>query len=487
MRQDVQAKDTLPAAPLRPPSVRRDKSRWNIAEWFILSQTVLPALLYIPGTQFLRIPIRMAVYGISLAVLAYFWIVMRARLRRSTSAHPAVPWLIACLVYLGLMLMHPTTNSYLAGIAQIGLYLAILAPVIWAPAFVRRPLHLRRLLWLLLFCNGINAFVGVMQAHDPGIWMPREFSSVVANSDYGLASLSYIGADGQRVLRPPGLGDTPGAVCGPALFALYFGLVFAVVDRVWWKKLFAGVAAILGATAIFLTLVRSSFLIAIGMIVVYIVVQIGQGRVLRAGALITVGFVAIAGAFIHSASIGGDNITSRFATIIEQNPKDFYMDNRGGQVQAGIVDLLPTYPFGAGLGRYGMMGLYFGNRQNPDSPPIWVEIQIPAWIVDGGIIMLALYGGALFITLKQQVRYTFSDTDGRVRLLSGIVLAGNAGLLALCFSYAVFLSPVGMQFWFLSGALQGIARKLPKKAPSTPSTHCEFPIMGPILSAPAAG
>ena len=48
---------------------KRPFAQWGFAEWFILSQTFLPALLYLPGTQPLRIPIRMASYGISLGAL----------------------------------------------------------------------------------------------------------------------------------------------------------------------------------------------------------------------------------------------------------------------------------------------------------------------------------------------------------------------------------------------------------------------------------
>ena len=133
MQQEVQATVTRSAVPVRPPSMkrhtRRSLRRWNIAEWFILSQTFLPAVLYLPGTQPLRVPIRMASYGISLAILAYYWVVMRSISRRSFRPHPAVPWLVGCLICLGFMLLHPTTNSYKAGLAQIGVYFSILAPV----------------------------------------------------------------------------------------------------------------------------------------------------------------------------------------------------------------------------------------------------------------------------------------------------------------------------------------------------------------------
>ena len=163
------------------------------------------------------------------------------------------------------------------------------------------------------------------------------------------------------------------------------------------------------------------------------------------------------------------------------------MENRGGQVESSIMEFLPSYPLGAGLGRWGMMNVYFGDQNNKDSKHLGVEIQIPAWIVDGGIILLMLYLGALFVTLQHQARLTFHHTDGRVRLLSGIVLAGNAGLVALCFSYPVFLSPVGMQFWFLSGALQAIAVKRPDKTVFRRSIRRKLPTTESALSSPAVG
>jgi hypothetical protein len=457
-----QMNEAMPAVQTRVLSSRdympvKRRLPWNLAEWFILSQTILPALLYLPGSQAFRVPIRVASYGIGLVALAYFWLVIRQGNRNSIRPHPSLPWLAGALAYMGLMLLHPTTNSLLAGIAQIALYLSVLAPVIWAPAFVENPARLKRLLWLLLLCNGINSFVGVMQVQDPDRWMPKEFSSVFMESDYGLGTVTYQGADGRTIIRPPGLGDAPGAVCGPAVFALFLGLVFVITGKNWRQKLAAAIFAVLGAAAIFLTLVRSSFLIAVGMVVVYFVFLVVRKQGKQAGALLVVGAVAITVAFLHSARVGGDSLTERFQTILADDPMTFYYENRGNQVAAGFVSLLPEYPFGAGLGRWGMMNAYFGNPANAASPPIWVEIQVPAWIVDGGVIMLILYPVALLVTVWQQARLTFRHPDPGVCTLAGIILASNLGLIALCSSYTVFVAPVGMQFWFLSGALHGVA------------------------------
>ena len=67
-------------------------------------------------------------------------------------------------------------------LAHIAVYFAVLAPLFWAPVFVRTPEHLARLLWLLLICCGINSVVGVLQVYDPARWMPAEFSRVMTEN-----------------------------------------------------------------------------------------------------------------------------------------------------------------------------------------------------------------------------------------------------------------------------------------------------------------
>ncbi|MFZ1105362.1 MAG: hypothetical protein WAN86_21335, partial [Hyphomicrobiaceae bacterium] len=94
--------------------------------------------------------------------------------------------------------------------------------------------------------------------------------------------------------------------------------------------------------------------------------------------------------FIGALALGGETILARFSTIFDENPGDLYYDSRGNQVLHAFVGLLLEYPLGAGLGRWGMMYSYFGDPNNVLAPPIWAEIQWPAWIIDGGLIMLLL-------------------------------------------------------------------------------------------------
>src|SRR5258707_3906701 len=140
------------------------RGEWGFPEFFVLSQTILPTLLYIPGVQFIRVPIRMSAFAVSLFGLAWYG----KKIARSGLNAPALKWLAICFVYLGLMIFHPRTNSLLAGIAQVMLYLSVLAPMFLASHLKYTPQRVQRLLFIILVCSGINALVGVLQVYDPG-------------------------------------------------------------------------------------------------------------------------------------------------------------------------------------------------------------------------------------------------------------------------------------------------------------------------------
>ena len=298
-----------------PRQVPKKRMPWNFAEWFVVSQTLLPGLLYLPGSQPFRVPIRMACYGITLAALAYFWR-NRTRLRQ----HPSVKWLVLSLAYLWLLMLHPTTNSVASGLAQIGLYLSVLAPVIWAPKLVQSPERLERILWLFLICNGLSSVVGVLQVYDADRWMPAEFSSVQLASQWGLGTVTYQGPDGRTIIRPPGLGDAPGAVAGAGVLAMFLGLVFVVTKQNLLARGAALVLAGFGAAAVLLTLVRSSFLIGLIMLACFLYLQVRQGRIAIAISVSMLCLGIMAAAFIGALALGGETILNRFSTILDENP-----------------------------------------------------------------------------------------------------------------------------------------------------------------------
>jgi hypothetical protein len=172
-----------------------------------------------------------------------------------------------------------------------------------------------------------------------------------------------------------------------------------------------------------------------------------------AGLLVTALFSLLIVARTGAASL------RRFQALTASDPLTVYYNaNRGEQLENGFTYLLPTYPLGAGLGRWGMMRVYFGDESNIDSPSIWAELQFPAWILDGGVILMILYCLALLAAVFYEVRIARDAIDPKLRLAAPMIVAANMGVLALVFGFTPFTTQIGMQYWFLAGALHGVAQ-----------------------------
>ena len=424
---------------------------WGFAEVFVISQTVLPALLYLPGSQAFRLPIRFSAFGISL--LAFAWYQLAAPSLPRTRMQP---WVVALMTLLGLMVLHPQTVTLTAGMAQIGVYLAVIAPIFWAPHFVRSPEQMARLFWILLLCSGANAVVGVLQVYDPARWLPQEFSRVITQSTIGLGAVTYVGANGQQIVRPPGLFDTPGAVAGPAMFASLLGLIFTVSPIPFWKRALSLLIAGCGFAAIYLSQVRISLVVAVLMLAVYALVLFRQGRVARSSqfGLLAVGVLALS--FSLALTVGGASVAERFKSLFADDPLAVYQQARGAQLRYTFAELLYRYPFGAGLGRWGMTAGYFGSS-DPNIPPIWAEIQFTGWMIDGGVLMIGLYLGALIAAARSQFNLAKLSEYPRVGTCAAVVLAAGIGPAVMIISFTPFVAQIGIQYWFLAGALHGVA------------------------------
>jgi hypothetical protein len=401
----------------------------------------------------------MGAYVIALVGFALWW--FRSVAQRP-GRHPAERWLVFVLSYLVLMIFHPLTSGLLAGVAQTLLYASIFCSVFWVQAFVTRPRQLVRILAILLVCNGINSVVGVLQVYDPLRFMPTQLSLSLSRA--ALAASTFIGPNGRPMMRPPGLFDTPGAVCGPGTVAALLGLVFAVESFAWWKRAAALLLSLAGISAIYLSHVRASLVVTLGMMVVYAAVLVLQNQKARLTVFSSLGVGIIFVGLTATTIIGGEGIRERFSTLLGNDPQKLYFESRGNQLQTGFTELASQYPFGAGLARWGMMHGYFADRSNLDSTEIWAEVQPSVWLLDGGLVLLCAYSLALLVTVWKEWKTTMGLASRDDRLWAATVAAVNIGTLALVFSFVPFVTQVGLQYWFLEGALYGAMLGQPRRS-----------------------
>jgi len=216
-----------------------------------------------------------------------------------------------------------------------------------------------------------------------------------------------------------------------------------------------------GIAAVYLSHVRASAVVGLAMMVTYVALLVRQRQTLRAMNFGALAVALVLAGFVAASTLGGPSVRDRFVTLFS-DPRDLYYSSRGVQLENAFSDLLTTYPFGAGLARWGVMNNYAGGS---GSTRLWAEIQPAAWILDGGLFLLALYPVALASTLRWHVRLLERLRDPADRLCTGAIVAVNVGTLVLVTTFVPFTTQLGLQFWFLEGLLCGaMGGRLPPDA-----------------------
>ena len=449
---------TVAPVPSAPATITRAKllrERWPWLTTFLAVQFLWGTLLFLPGSQAYRPIVRALPYAVAAAL-----VVIYVPTIRRTRAPAGTLLLLFALGLLALNLLHPTSLLE-AGVAQCVFQASIAAPMFWAWKAVNGLTQLRRLLWIAFALNTIGASIGVLQVYYPDRFMPPQFSTLgIRLNELYVESLTYVGPDGQRIVRPPGLSDQPGGAAVTGALAVVLGVGLSLTAGTRTLSALGLASAGVGLAAIYLTQVRSLLLMSLGALAVLGLVLFRRGQVQLAVRIAISAVVLVVGSFLWARTLGGEAVEERFVGITRQGAVQTYQENRGGFVAQTFGELLDEYPFGAGVGRWGMMNVYFGDPANLDAPPIHVEIQITGWLLDGGMPMWGLYGGAVLLALLSAYRMTQQRVSRELADLATIVL----GLQVLIFGFGwagpVFNTQLGLLFWFLTSALHGAARGL---------------------------
>jgi hypothetical protein len=426
--------------------------QFALVEAFVALQFLWGALVFLPGAQDYRGYIRALPYLASLGMLGLFGV-----LRRHEPFARGSGLVIGALLLLVLNLLHPSTQLN-AGVAQCIFQLSIAAPLFWAHKTMRSAREFERLLVMMFLLNAASAGLGVLQVYFPERFMPAEFNSLgIEMNQYYVDGLTYLGPDGRLIVRPPGLSDQPGAAATAGAFAAILGLGLLLRRRTPLVTLGLLASIAVGFAAIYFSQVRSTLLATIAAWSLLTVVALQRGRLARAAWVLGVGAALVVGSYVWASSVGGESMVRRFDTIQGTGAIAAFQSGRGIFVRQTVGELLDQYPFGAGVGRWGMMNNYFASRSDYGSTPIYVEVQLTGWLLDGGLLMWLLYGGALLVTMW----IVYRDTSSRDLLLSEaaiIVLAMNAFVLVLTLVAPVFNTQLGLLFWTMTACLHGAFR-----------------------------
>ncbi|MBW3570465.1 MAG: hypothetical protein KY467_05115 [Gemmatimonadetes bacterium] len=426
---------------------------------FIIFQLLCQLALISGDIGWGRMLVRMAAFGASLALVV--------GLRGRGSAHPASGPAVLALVVLGICVFHPETASLMGGMAQVGLYAAVLGPLFWVPRLTSIDLRmLRRAVVILWGFHTLSAGIGVLQVYRPGTFTPP-VSAVIESKGTGyVESLKITTATGQRVFRPMGLTDVPGGAAISGLYAVLLGVGFFLTRRTP-GAMAASLASIgLGVACLYLSQIRALVVMTGISLVAVAAVLVWRRDVRRLSTLVAgLGVMVLAG-YLAARNMAGVDVANRMQTLVRNRPTQVYYENRGRFLEDALFKTLPNAPFGEGLGHWGMTATYFGGGEA--AKEVWVEIQWAGWIVDGGAPLLATYLLAIAVALLTTWRTARarppSPEAHDLPFWGAIVLAYSVGATALTFSYPIFLSQSGMEFWLLNATLFAAARHARRSA-----------------------
>jgi hypothetical protein len=440
------------AAPYGSPRARpRAAFPWVPA--FIVFQLLCQLALIMGDIGWARMIVRMAAFGASLALVI--------GLRGRGSAHPASGPAVLALAVLGICVFHPETRSLMGGVAQVGLYAAVLGPLFWVPRLTSIDLGmLRRAVVILWVFHTFSAGIGVLQVYRPGTFQPPISAVIESKGKDYIESLKITTATGQRVLRPMGLTDVPGGAAISGLYAVLLGVGFFLTRRTPGMMALSLASIGLGVACLYLSQIRALVVMTGISLVAVVGILLWRKDVRRLSTLVIgLGVMVVAGYF-GARNMAGADVAVRMGALVRNRPGQVYYENRGRFLEDAIYKTLPNAPFGEGLGHWGMTATYFGSGK--PTKDVWVEIQWAGWIVDGGAPLLITYvltiGIALWTVWSTARARPPSPEAHDLPFWAAIVLAYSVGAAALTFSYPIFLSQSGMEFWLLNATLFAAAR-----------------------------
>ena len=432
--------------------------RWFL--YYYVVQIVCQLALLSDALAPARVIFRSATFGMSLLALAI------TTGRASSRAHPALPYALFVFLILLAESVHPETTSALGAFATLAIYVAILGPLFWVRRLRLDAGSFRQILIVVWAFQSLSALVGALQ-----VFYPSTFQPAVATilSDSYVSSLKITLSNGTEILRPSGLTDTPGGGAAGAAYAILLGMgLWTSRPRIMFRVLLLASFAV-GMFVLYICQIRS-LVVMVGIATfVTASVHAARGRV-RESIYVSaiIGGLGI-GAFLAAVATGGNDVMNRFSTLTSESPTEVYYTNRGIFLEQTWTTLLPKYPFGAGLGRWGMFSSYF---ENAKASLIYVEIQWTGWLLDGGVALVAVYSVMLVVTLhKAWTLAKTSNANWEIGSWGAMLVGYDIGTVALTFNFPVFISSSGLDFWLLNAAFFAVASDSPAEPLRGPHVH----------------
>lgn len=438
--------------------------KWGWLEWLTLSLPLMPGLVFIPGLSFIRVVVRISAF--LLPMVAWYYVASKGKRRSGRESFKPFATMKFCIVWVLIEILNPMgIAAPFAVLAEAMLTISVISPLFWTAYDLKTSKQVPRMMMILFLCNALGGVMGILQVRYPGRFDPPAIPAFQAlGEEMAMGIYTYQTDDGRSIMRPCGLTDTPGGACIAGAAAGLLGLCWALRPLAIWKRGFCLLMSFLGIAAVYYTQVRSLLVVEVVCIMVLVALFTLQGNVIQATQIGVLGTGLILGSLVWVAINVGGAVLDRFGTLVKEDQGKLYQNSRGMFVQDTFTKTIFEYPLGAGMGRFGQTQAYFGSSSVSAE---WAEVQWPAWLLDGGIVLLFAYPYAVVAAILDSMRVALRSKDKDLAYWAAVVVAVNISTFATCFSQMPFLAAGGLQFWTFAAVIHAADRRVREESART--------------------
>lgn len=371
--------------------------------------------------------------------------------RRELRLPPMSGWVFAWTAVVAVQLLNPLNGSWLHSISSLRQDLEFVPLFFIGFLVVTNVQRLRVFLMLLLALAAVNGAVGLVQSglspEQLSGWGPG-YAELIDGPNG--APRTSVGADGERKVRPPGLGSDMGFAGILGAVALPGGLALLLSRRRGSNALWlCSPLIVLAVVGVMTSQSRSALITAIVAALAFVGLlalsrQASKGilTLIGGGVLIAVSLLIVTG--------NDKDALFRYRSITPNKITETTVQSRSGTFSA-IPDYVDAFPFGAGYGSVGpaagMIGESPIRKPNAESQFTYLIAEVG---VPGLLLFLAFYTRLLAVVLIRVRRVRFREHQ--------LLLAGLAApLFAFAANWIVGVNTVSTPnspyLWFAAGVL----------------------------------
>lgn len=394
---------------------------------------------------------------------------------------PLTGWVLAFVVVVLVQLLNPANQSWLHSVAALRQHIEFVPLFFIGYAVMRSKQRLRVFFLLLLVVANVNGAVALMQFNmtpdQLASWGPG-YSDLI--NGVGVAPRTSQGEDGEKRVRPPGLGSDMGFAGTLGAIALPGALALLALGR--FNRRQALLTALLTPgtiVAIVTSQSRSVLVTSVVAVIVFTALATLAGQALRIvlAALVAVVLALTAISFVGNQSDGG--AFYRYSSVKPGALVGTTVDARSHTIDQ-IPEYIKDFPLGAGIGSVGPASGFAGTPRGLNA-----ESQFTFMIVELGVMGLLVYMAFQLRLLAMVLPGLRRLQDRETRILLAALMTPLVEFIAMWITgVTTTSSPNAPYIWLAAGTATWWVYRSEVRVPARRAQVPAAPVARPLVPTP---